>query len=536
MSIRWDKVNAIYQIYPRSFKDSNSDGIGDIRGIIQKLDYLKGAERSLGVDSIWLSPFYPSPMKDFGYDVKDFCSVDPLFGTIKDIDDLIREAHQRAIAVMVDFVPNHTSSDHPWFIDAVQSRTSDKRDYYIFRDPQEDGSEPNNWRSVFGGSAWEYHEPTGQYYMHSFLKEQPDLNWENPIVQDEMRQVLRFWFDRGIDGIRADAIRWMGKNTALLDDPINDAYSPEQDPYHAVEHHYSRYSPELDDYLRIITEVAREYDNKIVIFEDHLDALTPVESQVKRIYSIDPGVSAPFNFQGMHIPFASRSFSDMITAYQGYLPEDARAYYCFSNHDESRLATRFGARQARMLALLQCSLPGTPVIYYGQEIGMTDSSISKEQVRDPFEIRVPGKGLGRDPERSPMQWSSEHQADFTDAEHSWLPVSSEYRAVNVTEQKNDDSSSLSLYRTLLSLRSRFETLRSGSYEHGHTDENVFMFWRHGATERFLCAVNFSDQFVAIQTPPGGEIMAYAQLGAVNHVTEHSMSLGPFDGMLVRYTI
>lgn len=534
---RWALQNGIYQIYPRSYRDTNGDGVGDLPGVTEMLGYLKGNAESLGVDAIWISPFYPSPMKDFGYDVSNFCEVDPIFGTLADFDELIKVAHERGISVMVDFVPNHTSSEHPWFIDALSSKDANKRDYYIFRDPKEDGSEPNNWQSVFGGPAWTYDEASGQYYLHSFLKEQPDLNWENPAVQEEMRNVVRFWFERGVDGLRVDAVRWMGKNTNLLDDPINDSYHEGQDPYHAVEHRYSRYSPELTGYLRVITDVAEEFKDRIIVFEDHLDRLTPEESQIRRIYGIDPEVSAPFNFQGMHIGFGSRSFSYMVNSYQGIVPMGARAFYCFSNHDESRVATRFGEKEARMLAVLQLSLPGTPVIYYGQELGMTDVAITPEQVQDPFEKRVPGKGLGRDPERSPMQWSDAPLAGFTHADKSWLPIADTYETVNVAAQQTDKTSSLNLYRQLLALRSKHETLRNGNYEHGHTDDQVFMFWRHGETDRFLSILNFSNEEKEVAMPGGGEIVASAQNYQLQGTQSPGrMQLAPLEGLLIRYII
>lgn len=530
----WSEVNVLYQIYPRSFMDANGDGVGDLRGIIEKLDYLRGDKTSLNIDAVWLSPFFPSPMADFGYDVKDYCDVDPLFGRMDDIDELIEKAHEKEIAVMVDFVPNHTSIEHPWFIDAVSGRDSEKRDYYIFRDALPDGSPPNNWLSVFGGSAWEYHKPTRQYYMHSFLKEQPDLNWENPAVQEEMKKVLRFWFDRGVDGIRADAVRWMGKNIEFLDDPINDAWLPGQDPYNAVSQKYSRYSPELDSYLRTMTSVAREYQNRVIIFEDHLDSLSPVESQLRRIYSIDPDVSAPFNFQPMHTEFKARSFSDMVNTHQNSLPDGARPFYCFSNHDESRLATRFGEQQARMLAILQFSLPGTPVMYYGQEIGMTDVDINPDQVQDPFEKRVPGIGLGRDPQRTPMQWNDGHLAGFSEADDSWLPVADTYHEVNVKIQQTNPSSSLQLYRKMLDLRTQHETLREGFYEHAYTDDNLFMFWRAGEEDRFLTVLNFSETNAEVHLPEGGKVAVSAQNNSPGQKTDTIKTIAPLDGLLIRY--
>jgi alpha-glucosidase len=528
-------INAIYQIYPRSFKDSNADGVGDLPGIVSKLDYLKsGSPDSLGVDAIWMSPFYPSPMEDFGYDISNFCDVDPLFGTLEDMDELINEAHEREIAVIVDIVPNHSSSEHPWFKEAASSLESPFRDYYIFRDPAEDGGPPNNWLSVFGGSAWEYDDKTKQYYLHSFLKEQPDLNWENPAVQEEMRGVIRFWFDRGVDGIRVDAIRWMGKNVEFLDDPRNDSFREGQDPYHAVEHHYSRFSPELDDYLKVMTSVAHEYDDKIIIFEDHLDSLTPTQSQVQRMYAIDPGVSAPFNFQAMHTSFNSRAFSDMVNTYQSYLTSEARAFYCFSNHDESRLATRFGEKEARMLAVLQLALPGTPVLYNGQELGMTDGIIPADKIQDPFEKRVPGKGLGRDPARTPIQWDSSPNAGFTDAETGWLPVNSTYNDVNVMTESKDPSSSLMLYKDLLALTKEYAALRDGAYEHAYTDDNIFMFWRYDENSRFLTVLNFTNINQGIQVPNGGVAVISAQSMSYPEVYSGNFSLTPLDGVIIQY--
>lgn len=532
---KWSEVNGIYQIYPRSFKDTDGDGVGDISGIVEKIDYLKGGASSLGIDAVWLSPFFPSPMKDFGYDVSNYCDVDPLFGSLEDIDALISEAHKRDLLVMIDFVPNHTSSEHPWFKEALKSKVSDKRRYYIFRDPLDDGSPPNNWLSVFGGSAWEYDKSSGQYYLHSFLKEQPDLDWSNPSVQAEMRDILRFWFDRGIDGIRADAIRWMGKNTNFIDDPINDAYREGQDPYHSVEHKYSRFSPELNEYLHVMTEVAREYENKIIIFEDHLDTLSPIESQVRRIYSIDPSVSAPFNFQAMHIDASARSFSAMITNYQDFLPENARAYYCFSNHDESRVATRFGGDMAPMMAVLQFTLPGTPVLYYGQELGMTDATIHFDEIRDPFELRVPGKGLGRDPQRTPMQWDASSNAGFTFSDKTWLPVEQNYAGNNVALQQSNPNSLFALHAALLRLRNKYPVLQTGTYEHVSTDESVFMYTLRSELESFVVAINFSENTTSREVVRGGMIVVSAQNPElVGGITLDVLELMSFEGIVIRY--
>lgn len=528
---RWSNKNAILEIYPRSYFDANNDGVGDLKGITQKLDYLKGTPESLGVDAVWITPFFRSPMKDFGYDVANYQEVDPIFGTIEDFEELIEQAHARDIAVMVDFVPNHTSSEHPWFQEALLSPESEKRDYYIFRDPGPDGTPPNNWLSVFGGSAWEFHEETGQYYLHSFLPEQPDLNWENPLVQKEMGDALRFWFDKGVDGIRVDAIRWMGKNRAFHDDPHNEAFVTGQDPYHLVRHENSRFSPELDKYLGHIAAVAKEYDDKIILWEDHLDDLTPIDSQVKRIYSIDREVAAPFNFQAMHIDFNAKSFAKMVNEYQQYIPDGAHTFYCFGNHDESRLVTRFGEKQARMLAVMQLTLPGTPVIYYGQEIGMSDGQIAPDQIRDPFELRVPGRGLGRDPERTPMQWSGGTNAGFTESDSPWLPIAHTFETINVEAENTDSNSSLSLYKNLLKLRSDSPVFGSANYQSAFEDEKIFAYWRSNEKDTFLVVLNFCDEEVPVTVPANGTVSVSAQ---GNSYTDGVAMIAPFDGIVIRY--
>lgn len=521
------------QIYPRSYFDSSNDGVGDLPGITNVLDYLKGTPDSLGIDAIWMSPFYPSPMKDFGYDVSDYCGIDPQFGTLDDFDRLVAEAHRRGIAIMIDFVPNHTSSEHPWFQEALLSRDSEKRDYYIFRDPKADGTPPNNWLSVFGGSAWELHEETGQYYLHSFLPEQPDLNWENPAVREEMGNALRFWFDRGVDGIRVDAIRWMGKDLAFRDDPPNLNFVTGQDPYHIVRHEHSRYSPELNKYLAYIASVAEEYDERIIIWEDHLDDLTSIEDQIMRIYGINPSVAAPFNFQAMHIPFGARSFADTINHYQNSLPDGAHAFYCFGNHDESRLVTRFGERQARMLAVLQLMLPGTPVIYYGQELGMKDGTIPKERVRDPFELRVPDRGLGRDPERTPMQWTPGYQAGFTTVDKTWLPLTDNYQTVNVETERQDPHSFFVLHKRLLQLRKDYPQLGSSEYKSAYVGDDLFAFWRAGIESNFLVVLNFQDDHLEMSVPGGGRLELSAQNNEYSELGG-GLVMQPYDGIVIRY--
>ncbi len=532
----WKNVNAIYQIYPRSFQDANGDGVGDLRGVIDRLDYLKGTPDSLGIDAVWFSPFFPSPMADFGYDVSDYCDIDPLFGTLDDFRELLDKAHARGIKVMIDFVPNHTSSEHPWFLHSKSSKTNDKRDYYVWRDAKPDGSPPNNWLSIFGGSAWEWDETTGQYYLHTFLKEQPDLNWDNPHVRSEMAQVLRFWFELGVDGMRADAVRWISKDESLRDDPRNPKFTdqPPDDPYWGLIHVHSRFGPHLFDYLRELTNVVEDYENRIMIFEDYPDEAYTTRDQYLGFYGINPRVSMPFNFEGIGLPFTADAYRNFITEFQGFLNQDEHTpVYCFGNHDQHRLATRTGKEQARVVALTQLCLPGLPVVYYGDELGMTNGVIPPDAVHDPVQLRKPELNEGRDPERTPMQWDASESAGFT-AGAPWLPIAAGAGKCNVAAELKDDDSYLALYRQLLDLRSRYDILRGGDYESvsGEADEQVFAFGRRRGEEHVFVAANFSKKPATFTLPHGGRVLVsvYPQRppridqGGVVHLAPHDAAL------------
>jgi alpha-glucosidase len=403
----WRDVNAIYQIYPRSFQDSNGDGVGDLRGVINRLEYIHGHKDSLGIDAIWFSPIFTSPMADMGYDVSDYCDIDPLFGTLEDFKELIQKAHENNINVMIDFVPNHTSDQHPWFVESRSSRTNDKRDYYVWRHGRADGSPPNNWLSIFGGSAWEWDEGRGQYYLHTFLKEQPDLNWDNLVVREEMKQVLRFWMELGVDGIRADAVRWISKDPELRDDPINPGWNKNANtPFDSLLHKYSRFWKSLFPYLREMTNVLAEYDNRIMIFEDYPDGGYSTKEQYLGFYNINPEIGMPFNFEGLWTEFYADAFRTFVTEFQGMLePEIHRPVYCFGNHDQWRMVTRYGGEeQARLVALMQLTLPGLPTVYYGDELGMPNSPIKHEEIQDLSAFSAGDDSVSRDPERTPMQW------------------------------------------------------------------------------------------------------------------------------------
>lgn len=523
----WNNKNGIYQIYPRSFYDSSGNGVGDIRGIIEKLDYIKGEVDSLGIDAIWLSPFFLSPMRDFGYDVADYRQVDPLFGTLADFDELIREAHAREIAVMIDFIPNHTSTEHPWFKQALADPSSDRRAYYVFRDAAPGGGPPNNWKSVFGGSAWEYDGESGQYYLHTFLPEQADLDWTNPVVQHEMAEVAHFWFRRGVDGLRIDAVRWLAKDPLFRDDTPRKTEN-ETNEYETVEHDRSRGGENLEEYLSVLTSAARQYDDRLIIFEYHIDPRMPYEAQAVRMYNVSPQYAAPFNFDGIFVPFSARQLGETIKRYQLLVPKESRAFYCFSNHDEPRLASRVGERQARAMAVLQLTLPGTPVIYYGQELGMKNVVVPEELAQDPV------KGAGnRDGERTPMQWSGERLAGFTTANQPWLPVAPDFEQYSVASEENDTHSSLSLYKTLLRLRKDEPALAPDAlFSIDLITDALFAFTRTSDAGTLCIVINFSDAHVHYEFKRAGSCIVSAQ-GNTYEETSGEISIEPFDAIVFR---
>jgi len=534
---RWANVNGFYQIYPRSFRDSNGDGVGDLPGVIEKLDYIKGGQGALGIDAIWLSPFYPSPMADFGYDIKDYYDVDPMFGTLDDFRELLAQAHQRDIKVMIDFVANHTSDEHAWFKASRSSRDNEKRDWYVWRDGRPDGSPPNNWLSVFGGSAWTLDEVTGQYYLHSFLDRQPDLNWENREVRRAMREVMAFWLDMGVDGLRADAVRWLAKDSQFRDNPPNPAYDPARDdPYQAQLQRYSRFGDNLFAYLNELTTLVEWYADRIIVFEDYPDDhdkhLGARNFQYLEFYRrINSHVALPFNFDGMFMDWSAESFRNFVSTFQGSLMPGYVPAYCFGNHDQSRLATRFGQRQARLLALLQLTLPGLPVIYYGDEIGMEDVHIAAGDVQDAFELQVPGKGLGRDPQRTPMQWSGESHMGFS-IHQPWLPTPRDSGGHTVANQQLAPDSELALYQKLLELRRQHVVLRRGVYAEatGNTPQ-VFAFSLQTQDDEAVVVLNFSDATVAYAVADTHRVVVASTLRPVE-VQNGTVMLQPYEGLLL----
>jgi alpha-glucosidase len=490
----WWREAVIYQVYPRSFMDKSGDGIGDLPGITGKLDYLSW----LGVDAIWLSPIYPSPMADFGYDVSDYTDVDPLFGTLEDLDGLIEEAHRLNLKVILDFVPNHTSDEHPWFVESRSSRESPKRDWYLWGDPKPDGSPPNNWESYFGGSAWEWDEVTGQYYLHLFARKQPDLNWRNPAVREAMYDVLRFWFGRGMDGFRIDALWLLVKDERFRDNP---EWKEEDWLLNRQSRVYSGDRPEVFEVVREMRAVADEYGDKLLIGEIYL----PLE-RLLLYYGEDlKGVHLPFNFQLVTMEgWDARTVQRLVDDYEAALPEGAWPNWVLGNHDNPRIATRVGAEGARLAAMLLLTLRGTLTLYYGDEIGMEDVPVPPEMARDP-EAKL-GPGYGRDPVRTPMRWDTSPNAGFCPkGVEPWLPVGGDVERVNVEAQRDDPGSMLSLTRRLISLRRTTPALRSGSYEPAAgAPEGCLAFSRRLKEQEVFVALNFGDGEAEVPLPGAAE--------------------------------
>lgn len=483
----WWQSAVLYQIYPWSFQDSDGDGVGDLRGIETRLDYLV----ELGVDAIWLSPIFPSPMADFGYDVADYCGVDPRFGSLADFDSLLASAHARGLKLLLDFVPNHSSDRHPWFVESRSSRTNPKRDWYIWRDAAADGGPPNNWISDFGGSAWTWDEPTGQYYYHAFLKEQPDLNWRNPDVRAAMLDVLRFWFTRGVDGFRIDVLWHIIKHADFPDNPINPDWDPATGEMNRVFQLHSTDQPEVHDIAADMRAIAdafgRDGDERVLIGEIYL----PVARLMHYYGEQGEGVHLPFNFQLIDAPWDARHLAGMIAEYEAALPLGGWPNWVLGNHDRPRSATKRGAAQARVAAMLLLTLRGTPTLYYGDELGMENGDIPPDRVRDPRELREPGLGLGRDPVRTPMPWDDSEAGGFTTGE-PWLPLGQGWRERNVATEMDMPGSMLSLHRALLALRRSSPALATGSIRLIEAEGQVLAYEREQDGERFIIALNFSD--------------------------------------------
>jgi alpha-glucosidase len=514
---RWPEGAVVYQIYPRSFQDSNGDGVGDLPGIISRLDYIQG----LGVTALWLSPFYPSPMADFGYDVADYCNVDPVFGTLDDFKQLVTECEGRGLKLIVDLVPNHTSDQHEWFRQSRQSADNPYADWYIWRPPHEGSTSgkpqpPNNWLDALTGQpAWEWDPQREQFYLHSFETRQPDLNWANPAVREAMKEVMRFWLHLGVDGFRVDAVYWLGKEPLFSDDTPNPNYAVGKDLLSdAVLHDHSRGWPSVYAYLTEMAAVLKEptfqTKHRFMVTEGYPDQHNHVAAYVAFYAGTDPQVTAPFNFEGLSLPWKATSWRRFLKVFHQALEHVGPrciASYVLGNHDKPRLASRLGDDPARAAAVMLLTLPGMVFVYYGEELGMHDVHIPPELVQDPEARGDPKHGQGRDPHRTPMQWDATAGAGFSTGT-PWLPLAPDYAEHSVEHEGTDPASFLSLYRRLGQVRKDSEALRHGAItviDTNHPD--VLGYTRMFEDEGCVVLINFSDQPATCQQSVGlGEVI------------------------------
>jgi alpha-glucosidase len=523
----WWQRGVLYQIYPRSFQDSNGDGIGDIRGIISRLPYLK----RLGIDAVWLSPIFPSPMADFGYDISDYVGIDPIFGTMADFDALVRAAHDSGLKLILDLVPNHTSDQHPWFIESRSSRDNPKRDWYIWRDGTADGKPPNNWLSEFGGGAWQYDATTGQYYYHAFLAQQPDLNWRNDAVRRAIHEVMRFWLRRGVDGFRVDVIWQLIKDEQFRDNPPNPQFRDGQPPNQRLLPIYTTDRPEVQDVVAELRRVVDEFDDRVLIGEIYL----PIERLVAYYGKDLLGAQMPFNFALLSATWTARGIEKIIAEYERALPKGAWPNWVLGNHDRPRVASRVGPAQARVAAMLLLTLRGTPTLYYGDEIAMEQVAIAPDQVRDPFEKNVPGVGVGRDGCRTPMQWDATANAGFSRAK-PWLPVAHDFTQENVRNLEADMASVLSLYKALIDLRHRTPQLITGSYEHIAADGDLLIYRRHGLGASVTVVLNLGSDPVSLASDAigdGNEVLLSTFMDRAGERPSGSFELRGNEGVILR---
>jgi alpha-glucosidase len=523
--LKWWQSGVIYQLLVPSFLDRNGDGLGDLSGVMERLDYLEW----LGVRAVWLSPFYPSPLVDLGYDATDFTDVHPAFGSLDSFDELVESAHRRGIGVILDWIPNHTSSEHPWFVESASSRDSDKRDWYIWRDPAPDGSPPNNWISIFGGSVWEWHEATGQYYLHTFHPTQPDLNWRNGAVEDALLATLRFWLDRGVDGFRLDACCLMFKDEEFRDNPPNPDFREGIDgPDSRLCAEYTRDQEGLHEALARIRDVVEGYEGERVLLGE---LYLPLDQVVRFYGGTRRELHLPLHMNLTWTEWNAESLAAAILEYQSIVSEAGWPATSLSTHDAPRLADRVGDAQARVAAMLLLTSRGTPILYYGEEIGMRGVELPIERARDPQGRRT---GRNRDPARTPMQWNGhEPNAGFSSAE-PWLPVADDFTERNVLASSADAGSLLTLYRRLIELRRVSPALIDGRYEAVEDcAAPLFAYRRIGSEQTLLVALNFNGEPRDVSLPgPGGHVRLSTYLDRENETCRGRIPLRGDEGLVI----
>ncbi|HYM51288.1 MAG TPA: alpha-amylase family glycosyl hydrolase [Candidatus Limnocylindrales bacterium] len=518
------REGVLYQVYPRSFADSDGDGVGDLAGIIAHLDHLQW----LGVDGIWLNPITVSPDQDMGYDVADYTAVQPRFGTLATVDALIAEAARRDIRVLLDLVPNHTSDQHPWFRDARSARTARHRDWYLWADPRPDGSPPNNWVSHFGGPAWTFDQGSGQYYLHSFDPAQPDLNWRNPEVVLEFDHILRFWFDRGVAGFRIDVAHGMIKDRLLRDNPEPAAEDPPRVRKHGQRLVHNFDQPEVHEILRRWRRLADSYNPRRVLIGE---TDVPDVERLRRYYSDGDELHLAFNFPFMHAPFELERLRAIADATQAAMHPHGWPVWTISNHDVSRFPSRWcqgDPRKIRCALMMLLTLRGTPVLYYGDELGMPDTPVPFEAMLDPIAKRNWPERTGRDPARTPMPWTPEPGAGFTRPQvRPWLPFG-DLQACNVAAERQDPGSVLHFVRDLIRLRRQRADLHQGDSRPAGAPAGCWA-WRRGAST--LVALNLSDRAVSVAGVRGAIRLGTVR-GRTGATLGGALTLGPWEGVVV----
>ncbi len=503
----WWRGAVIYQVYPRSFQDTDANGLGDIKGITRRLPHIA----ALGVDAIWLAPFFTSPMADMGYDVADYCDVDPIFGTLADFDEMMAAAHELGLKVIIDQVISHTSDRHPWFVESRTSRDNPKADWYVWADPKPDGTAPNNWLSIFGGPGWEWDGVRRQYYQHNFLTSQPDLNFHNPEVQDAVLAAVKFWLDRGVDGFRLDTVNYYFCDRELRDNPpalvaTGGLDAPESNPYGMQNHLYDKTQPENIGFLKRFRALLDQYEDRTTVGEvgdgarslQTVAAYTSGGDKLHMCYTFD--LLGP-DFTPAHFRRCVSDFQDNVV--------DGWVCWAFSNHDVQRHVSRFAEteeeqpRVAKLAISLLSVLRGSICLYQGEELGLPEAELAFEDLRDPYGIRFWPAFKGRDGCRTPMPWEANRaHAGFTTAEKSWLPVPYQHAALAVDKQEADQHSVLHHYRQTLAFRAEHAALRDGDMTFLDTEEDVLAFTRSKGDEMLLFVFNLSRKPVKVALPKG----------------------------------
>lgn len=529
----WWRSAVVYENHLPSFRDGNGDGTGDLEGLILSLDYLK---ETLGIDAIWVGPCWRSPMLDQGFDVSDFTDIEPIFGDLSTFDRLVEQAHARGLRILVDYIPNHTSDQHPWFIESRSDRSNPKRDWYLWADPGANGGPPNNWTAEIGGSTWEFDEVTGQYYLHTHLREQPDLNWRNPAVRRAMLDVLRFYLERGADGVRIDVAHILMKDPDLQDNPpappghMNE-FELQHPDFFGQLHVHDRRHPDVHNVLAEIRSVLDEYDAVAIAEIEAMEWDSWAEYYGDGLM----GMHLPFAFKLIETPWNAEALRSVIRSLEAALPAGGWPVLALDNHDRSRLATRIGRDNARLAAMLLLTWRGTPVLFYGNELGLIDQDVPRDRQRDTFGL-IFEDGVSHDPARTPMPWNDGVNGGFSTAAEDdlWLPVCREFKTINVEAQLRRSDSMLNLYRRLLRVRKESPALHGGSYaEHPAGDDTCLAFVRQAGDERMVVLLNLGDDARDIVLAYPGEIVVSTALDRHGETIDAQVKLRPTEGLVIK---